>query len=149
MSLTPQHRALIAQHGDSVADVRGRWSVDFDEHGIAAFIASVERAARAAAFDDVVAGIDPPLSRMDRASTVWRRPIRSALMARGNAGRFEMSDGDIGQLRAAAEQALKAIDSLLDFAGTVGPSSSYWEEIWPEHEVAVDALRDAIRAPKS
>lgn len=60
-----------------------------------------------------------------------------------------MSDGDIGQLRAAAEQALKAIDSLLDFAGTVGPSSSYWEEIWPEHEVAVDALRDAIRAPKS
>ena len=50
MSLTPQHRALIAQHGDSVADVRGRWSVDFDEHGIAAFIASVERAARAAAF---------------------------------------------------------------------------------------------------
>lgn len=57
MSLTPQHRALIAQHGDSVADVRGRWSVDFDEHGIAAFIASVERAARAAAFDDVVAGI--------------------------------------------------------------------------------------------
>lgn len=57
MSLTPQHRALIAQHCDSVADVRGRWSVDFDEYGIAALIASVERAARAAAFDDVVAGI--------------------------------------------------------------------------------------------
>lgn len=56
MSLTPQHRALIAQHGDSVADVRGRWSVDFDEHGIAAFIVAVERAARADERQRMIAG---------------------------------------------------------------------------------------------
>lgn len=35
----------------------------------------------------------------------------------------------------------KALDAALDFAGTVGGSSSWWEEIWAEHEAAIDAAR--------
>ena len=35
----------------------------------------------------------------------------------------------------------KALDAALDFAGTVGGSSSWWEEVWPEHEAAIDAAR--------
>lgn len=33
----------------------------------------------------------------------------------------------------------KALDAALDFAGTVGGGSSWWEEIWAEHEAAIDA----------
>lgn len=35
----------------------------------------------------------------------------------------------------------KALDAALDFAGTVGGGSSWWEEIWAEHEAAIDASR--------
>lgn len=31
----------------------------------------------------------------------------------------------------------KAIDVLLDFAQTVGGSSSFWDDVWPEHEAAL------------
>jgi hypothetical protein len=94
MSLTPQHRALIAQHGDSVADVRGRWSVDFDEHGIAAFIASVERAARAAAFREAA-------DLCERWSDKWRPdvPVRDRYADGLSSGASELADA----LRARAE----------------------------------------------
>lgn len=60
-----------------------------------------------------------------------------------------MIDGDIEQFLAVAERALRAIDSLLDFAGSVGGSSSYWEEVWPEHETAVSALWAIVARPAS
>jgi hypothetical protein len=36
----------------------------------------------------------------------------------------------------------EAIDSLVDFGTTVGGSSSYWEEVWPEKEAALDLTSD-------
>ena len=82
MSLTPQHRALIAQHGDSVADVRGRWSVDFDEHGIAAFIVAVERAARVAEREAMIAEADATVDKL-RALHKHAMGYEDACVARG------------------------------------------------------------------
>jgi hypothetical protein len=39
----------------------------------------------------------------------------------------------------------KAVDSLVDFGGTVGPSSSYWDDVWPELDAAIDSTRQAIK----
>lgn len=36
-----------------------------------------------------------------------------------------------------------ALAVLLDFAQTVGGSSSFWEEVWPEHEAAMLAAKEA------
>lgn len=42
----------------------------------------------------------------------------------------------------------KAIESLLDFAGTVAPHSSYWDDIWPEFDsklLEIDLLINKIK----
>lgn len=35
----------------------------------------------------------------------------------------------------------EAIAALLDFASTVAGGSSWWDEVWPEHEAALDVAR--------
>lgn len=38
----------------------------------------------------------------------------------------------------------RAIDSLVDFGGTVGPSSSYWDEVWPELDAEIEKTRQVL-----
>lgn len=38
----------------------------------------------------------------------------------------------------------KAVDAATDFAGTVAGGASWWEDVWSEHEAALDAARDGI-----
>ncbi len=33
------------------------------------------------------------------------------------------------------------IEALLDFAGTVAPGASWWDDVWPEHESAIAARK--------
>lgn len=35
----------------------------------------------------------------------------------------------------------RAIAALLDFASTVAGGASWWDDVWPEHEAALDAAR--------
>lgn len=41
------------------------------------------------------------------------------------------------RLRAELAEAQRAVEALLDFAGTVAPGASWWEDVWPEHEAAM------------
>jgi len=36
-----------------------------------------------------------------------------------------------------ADTLAEALRSLEDYAGTVAPDGSYWDEIWPEHQQAL------------
>lgn len=44
-----------------------------------------------------------------------------------------------GGVPSVPEAYTKAMDALLDFAQTVGGSSSFWDDVWPEHEAAMIA----------
>ena len=50
-------------------------------------------------------------------------------------------DKEIQKLRNELAVTNKALDAAIDFAGSVCGSSSWWEEVWPEHEAAIDASR--------
>ncbi len=38
----------------------------------------------------------------------------------------------------------KAIDSLVDFGTTVGGSSSYWDDVWPELDALIEKTRREV-----
>jgi hypothetical protein len=40
----------------------------------------------------------------------------------------------------------RGVDSLVDFGGTVGPSSSYWNDVWPEIDGEIERTRKALSA---
>lgn len=47
--------------------------------------------------------------------------------------------------RLAASQ--RAVDAAIDFAGTVAPGASWWDDVWPEHEAALaDPVAPAAQA---
>ena len=48
----------------------------------------------------------------------------------------------IKELQAKNEALRAALEAALDFAVTVGPGASWWDDIWPEHQAALDAARD-------
>ncbi len=41
------------------------------------------------------------------------------------------------RLRAELAEAKRAVEVLLDFASTVAPGSSWWDDTWPEHDAAM------------
>lgn len=45
--------------------------------------------------------------------------------------------GEIERLRAELAEAKRAIEALVEFASTVAPSSSWWDDTWPEYEAAM------------
>ena len=40
-------------------------------------------------------------------------------------------------LRAELAASKRAIEALVEFASTVAPGSSWWDDTWPEHEAAM------------
>lgn len=46
---------------------------------------------------------------------------------------------EVGRDAALVSAYKAAVDSLVDFGTNVGGSSSYWEEVWPNYEAAIDA----------
>ena len=38
-----------------------------------------------------------------------------------------------------------AIDSLIDFGTSVGPSSSYWDDLWPEIDAEIEKTRKSVQ----
>jgi len=44
---------------------------------------------------------------------------------------------EIEHLRAELAASKRAIEALVEFASTVAPGSSWWDDTWPEHEAAM------------
>lgn len=72
---------------------------------------------------------------------VWRDRFAALVAAEFAALVAAEKDKEIQKLREELAVTNKALDAAIDFAGTVGGSSSWWEEVWPEHEAAIDASR--------
>lgn len=62
--------------------------------------------------------------------------------------RLAAVEAECDALRADAERSnvyvrelCRGLDAALDFAGTVGGGSSWWVDVWQEHDAAIDAAR--------
>ena len=56
----------------------------------------------------------------------------------------QINDGLIAENAALRRGLIQA----LDFAATVGGSSSWWEEVWPDYDKAIDAARYGMKEQK-
>lgn len=99
---------------------------------------ATEVANRIAKLEQQLAAKDAELDEI-KGGEFERRIQKVADNWRGKCDRFEQ------QLAEREKQIVmlqEVIDSLVDFWTTVGGSSSYWEEVWPEKEAALDLTSD-------
>lgn len=62
-----------------------------------------------------------------------------AVLEQGNYNHYDIMKAAAELRRLYAENQIlrSALDAALDFAGTIGGGSSWWEDVWSEHEEAI------------
>jgi hypothetical protein len=64
------------------------------------------------------------------------------VLEQGNYNHYDVMKAAAELRRLSAENQVlqSALDAVLDFAGTIGGGSSWWEDVWSEHQAAIDKV---------